>query len=311
VDVQHVGDQRQYLDRIDRTIAALLNERRRLEQHDVADGAYQGAPGAFSEDAARAWFGADALLRPCATLDDVFQALANGHVRAAVVPIENSLAGAVPGCADLIARHDVHIDGERIQPIAHALIAPAGVPFSAVRRVLSHPVAIAQCEAFFRAHPGIVPVPVFDTAGAVAEITRQPAGDAAAIASRRAATVYGGVVLADDIQDSADNFTRFLLIRPGPPAEALEAGRKTTVLCVLRNVPGALVEALLPFQSRELNLCRIESRPTRETPFEYGFHLDIGPAADGARLREALDELRGRSRAFRVLGHYEIGGAGL
>jgi prephenate dehydratase len=307
VDVQReTGEQQQYIDRIDRTIAALLTERRRLELGDAADVAYQGAPGAFSEDAARGWFGADAALRPCATLEEVFDALSEGRVRAAVVPIENSLAGAVPGCADLIARHDVHIDGERVQHIAHALIAPEGVRLPAVRRVLSHPVAIAQCEAFFRAHPTIVPVPVFDTAGAVAEIMRQGAADAAAIASQRAASVYGGVVLAQDIQDRADNVTRFLLVRPGPAPDAVEAGRKTTVLCVLPNLPGALVLALLPFSTRGLNLCRIESRPTRETPFEYGFHLDVGPAADGAQLKEALEELRARSRSLRVLGHSSL-----
>jgi prephenate dehydratase len=174
--------------------------------------AYQGLPGAFSEDAALAFVGARAALRPCPTLADVFAALAAGRVRRAVVPIENSLAGRVPGCAELIARHDVRIVAERAHPIRQALVAPAGVMLGAIRRVLSHPVAIAQCGRFFRAHPALTPVPVFDTAGAVAEITRSPSADEAAIASRRAADLYGAVVLLDEIQDRRDNFTRFLLL---------------------------------------------------------------------------------------------------
>ena len=174
--------------------------------------AYQGVPGAFSEDAAIALVGTDVALNPCPSLVDVFEALTEGRVRQAVVPIENSLAGRVPGCAELIARHEVRIVGDRAHPIRQTLVAPAGVRLGAIRRVLSHPVAIAQCGRFLRAHPALSPVPVFDTAGAVAEITRSRAPDAGAIASRRAAELYGAVVLQDDIQDHPDNITRFLLI---------------------------------------------------------------------------------------------------
>ena len=272
-----------------------------------ADAAYQGASGAFSEDAARALLGDETRLLPCPTLEDVFAAVAAGRARSAVVPIENTLAGAVPGCADLIARHAVHITAERIHPIRHALIATPGVALGDVRRVLSHPVAIAQCEQFFRAHPEISAVPVFDTAGAVELVTSRREPDAAAIAGRRAATVYGGVVLAEDLQDRADNFTRFLHLVPGETPVSRHAGWKTTIVCVLRNEPGSLMRALVPLSSRGLNLTRIESRPTRETPFEYGFHLDIGPTADTTALDSALDVLARESRSLRVLGHYPAG----
>ena len=234
---------RRFIERIDRTIIALLYERLRLaggdwpswESRSGASGvpaserergsggtkspgkradacAYQGVPGAFSEDAALALVGARATLKPCPTLADVFDALAAGDVARAVVPIENTLAGRVPGCADLLARHGVRVVAERAHLITQALVAPAGVPLAAIRRVLSHPVAIAQCDQFLRAHPAMTAVPVFDTAGAVAEIMQSRWFDAAAIASRRAAEVYGAVVLIDDIQDRPDNFTRFLLI---------------------------------------------------------------------------------------------------
>jgi prephenate dehydratase len=302
-----VDSHRRSIDRIDKTISALLAERQRhgralATTRDVV--AYQGAPGAFSEAAAMGLFGSPVRLEPCRTLEDVFDLIARGEARYGVVPIENSLAGAVPGCADLLARHDVHITGERIELIAHALIAPKGVPMTDVRRVLSHPVAIAQCEQFFRAHPEMTAVPAFDTAGAVAEVLSRGWTDAAAIASHRAAALHDASVLADDIQDRADNSTRFLAIEAGPWSGTWEVNHKTTLLCVLPHEPGALVKALLPFSRLSLNLCRIESRPTRETPFEYGFHLDIGGTQDISALATAIGELEQYSRRTRVLGHY-------
>lgn len=304
-------DRRRGIHRIDRTIVALLAERQRLDgeigelQRDhAADAAYQGAPGAFSEEAALALAGAGARLEPCETLDDALDAVVGGRARAAVVPIENTLAGSVPGCADALARRDVHIAGECVLNIRHALIAPPGASLAGIRRVLSHPVALAQCARFFRSRPGVRAVPVFDTAGAVARVVQAGRPDEAAIAGLRAAPLYGGIVLAEDIQDRADNATRFLLIRPGLPAGGWDPAHKTTLVCVLGNEPGALVRALVPFSSRGLNLCRIESHPTRETPFEYAFHLDVAPAGDAALLGEAIDDLRRVSRAVRVLGHY-------
>jgi prephenate dehydratase len=281
-----------------------------------ADAAYQGAPGAFSEDAAHALVGPGATLLACRTLDDVFAALEAGVARAAVVPVENTLAGAVPGCADLLARHDVRIAAEYAHPIAHALIAPPGVSLGAVRRVYSHPVALAQCEAFFRAHPGVTPMAAFDTAGAVADLMRDATPDAAAIANRRAAGVWGGVVLADRIQDASDNYTRFLLVRPGPACVPGSAGQRTSqgpwrtvVVCDLLDEPGALARALGAFAARGLNLSRIESRPIRDTPFAYRFHLEVGPSVDEAPVAAALGDLAAVSRAVRVIGHYPAGAA--
>jgi prephenate dehydratase len=270
-----------------------------------ADAAYQGTTGAFSEDAARGMLGDHARLQPCPTLDEVFTAVSNAHARYAVVPIENTLAGAVPGCADLLSRHPVRIIAERIQPIAHALIAAPGTTLSGVRRVLSHPVALAQCERFFAAHRDLQPVPTFDTAGAVAEVMTDGRTDTAAIASLRAAAVHGGDILAENIQDFAGNFTRFLLLQRGEANEPLRAGLKTSVICVLPNEPGSLLRALAPFAALELNLSRIESRPIREAPFEYQFHLDVGPCDEAVRLGKAMTRLHARSRVVRILGQYE------
>jgi prephenate dehydratase len=178
-----------------------------------AEAAYQGAPGAFSEDAARAMLGSHARLLPCRTLEDVFHAVASGRVRSAVVPITNTVAGRVPGCAELLDHYAVHVVDEQTLRIVHALIAAPHVARHTVRRVLSHPVALAQCQRFFRARSHLVPVPAFDTAGAVAEVVRGRSPDIAAIASARAAEIWGGVVLANGIQDRSDNFTTFLRIQ--------------------------------------------------------------------------------------------------
>ena len=211
---------RRNIDRIDKTIGALMLERRRVEREigalrdrSVADAAYQGAPGAFSEEAARELLGPDARLRPFPSLHEVFDALLAGVVGAAVVPIENSLAGAVPGCAELLERHDVRIAGECLKPIRHALVAKPGTTIEEITEVLSHPMAIKQCEGFFRARPHLLPVHAFDTAGAVELIMKDERRNVAAIASSRAAALYGAAVLCDGIQDSPDNRTRFLLLR--------------------------------------------------------------------------------------------------
>jgi prephenate dehydratase len=268
--------------------------------------AYQGAPGAFSEEAARLVAGADATLLPCRTLEDVFAAVDRGDARRGVVPIENTLAGPVPRCADLLGHHDVHVTAERTLEIVHALIAAPGVTVADVRRVFSHPVALAQCETFFRSHPAMTAVPSFDTAGAVADVLRERRPDAAAIASRRAAALLGGAILADAIQDSAQNFTRFVAFEPGPapdPRDLAQPPVKSMLMCDLPNEPGALLRALEPFAARALNLTRIESRPIKETPFTYRFLLEVAPVARTSDLQSALSELRDRSRRLRTIGH--------
>jgi prephenate dehydratase len=176
--------------------------------------AYQGAPGAFSEDAALRLCGAGTTLLPCRTLEDVFRALALGEAAAAVLPVENSIAGDVPGCRELIAQHHLQTRKTIALPIVHALVASSMIALDDVREVHSHPMALAQCRRFIAAHPRMLSVPVFDTAGALAELMQQPPGAAAAIASRRAAAHWGGVVLQDAIQDRADNSTEFWLVTP-------------------------------------------------------------------------------------------------
>lgn len=177
-----------------------------------ADAAYQGARGAFSEEAARALLGPDAVLLPCRTLVDVFAALVGGRARAAVVPLRNSIVGPVPDAAELMAQHRALVRAEHIQPINQTVIGPPGATLDTIRAVWSHPVALAQCAHWFARHPHARPCPTFDTAGAVSDVLRRGHTGEAAIASKRAADVYGGVVLDECVQDHPDNVTQFVLI---------------------------------------------------------------------------------------------------
>lgn len=202
------------LSRIDRAIDALRAERRRVAAHSPRV-AFQGVRGAFSEDAVTEFFGASVTLQPCRTLTDVMQALDSCNADYAVIPVRNTLAGAVPGSAELLRRHDVHVAGERQLRIAHMLIGVPGATLASLRVARSHPVALAQCQLFLRAQPQLTTEAAFDTAGAVADVVRGGDPTIAAIGSARAATLYGGTVVAANLQDTPDNFTTFVLLAPG------------------------------------------------------------------------------------------------
>ena len=271
------------------------------------DAAYQGTRGSNSEDACIDLLSPAAKLLPRTTLEDVFNAVGRGEARYGVVPVENTLAGSIHGCYDLLFEHDLKIIGETIRHILFALIAPPGVALSEVRKALSHPIALAQCEKFFRQHPQIQPVSVYDTAGAVEIVINQGSRDSAAVATRRAASVYGGEVLAEAIQDHLENYTRFLLITPSASsASAPQLGSefKTTIVFSVGNAPGALYHSLRPFAERRIDLAKIESRPLRGSPFEYLFYLDLIGRADSSPISDALAELHAQAKSVRVLGTY-------
>jgi prephenate dehydratase len=273
----------------------------------VYSAAYQGTRGSNSEDACIDLLSPAARLLPRTTLEDVFDAVTRGEARYGVVPVENTLAGSIHRCYDLLFEHDLKIIGETVRHILFALIAPPGVGMSDVRKALSHPVALAQCERFFREHPQIRPVPVYDTAGAVEIVTNEQARDSAAVATERAASVYGGVVLARAIQDHLENYTRFLLIAPSgspDPAAPQTVECKTTIVFSVGNAPGALYESLRPFAERRIDLSKIESRPLRGSPFEYLFYLDLAGREDSEPVGEALGQLRRNAKLLRVLGTY-------
>jgi prephenate dehydratase len=267
--------------------------------------AFQGEPGAFSEAAAIQLLGDAITTVPRGTFDAAFRAIAEGDADALLAPVENSLAGSVVRVYDLLLESHLGIVAETILPIEHHLIGCPGTSLDGIRSVASHPMALAQCEKFFLAHPYLKRVPAEDTAGSVREVLSRGDKSAAGIAGRRAATHYGGVILAESIQDNAENFTRFVLLLPEKQAAAwLSAGaRKVSLAMRLAHRPGALLASLEPFAKHGVNLLKIESRPIHGRPWEYQFFIDV-EADDVARLDQALSGVRAATSELRILGRY-------
>ena len=262
--------------------------------------AIQGEPGSFSHEAARRMVKRCSIV-PCARSVEVFDLLESGKVPIAVIPIENSLAGSVTEHLDLLLARDVFIQRDFHLRIVHNLIAPRGVKKADLRRVFSHPVALDQCRDFFRSNAKIQPNPFYDTAGAVKHVIAEKMADAAGIASRHAASVYKGRILAEGIEDDKRNFTRFVLLRRN--RRVLPGANKTSIAFGLKNVPGALHKALRVFADRDISLSKIESRPIRGRPWEYVFYADF-LRGDDKLAKGALLQLRAVADMVKVLGIY-------
>lgn len=263
---------------------------------------YQGEPGAYGEQAVRAFFGPEGEPAPLATLDDVFRALASGRVDRAVAAIENSQAGSILRTYDLLRQHDLFVVGEVTVAVDHCLLALPGTALADVRRVHSHPVALEQCDDLLQ-RLGVEAVAHADTAGSARMVAERRLQGEGAIASRRAGELYGLAVLAENVQTIKDNRTRFVVVsreaaprRPGP--------QKTSLVMVTDHRPGALWRALGAFATRGVNLLKLESRPSRGRPWEYVFYLDVEGHRDDAPVREALSELAGMTTLLKVLGSY-------
>ncbi|HEY6137974.1 MAG TPA: prephenate dehydratase [Thermoanaerobaculia bacterium] len=270
--------------------------------------AYQGERGAFSEAAARRLLGSDVTAVPCHSFETMFASVTRGDAHCCVAPIENSLAGSIHRNYDLLLDSNLTIAGETNLRVVHNLIAPRGVELGDLRRVVSHPVALAQCTRFLAAHPELEPVPVHDTAGAVRLVVEQGRGDTAAIASDSAAEIYGARVLERSIEDNAQNFTRFLLLLPADaqPPQLREAARrwKTSLVFRTENKPGALFRALGAFAIFDIDLSKIESRPVEGRPWEYSFYLDIAGRREDTAVARALANLGEIAEMVRILGSY-------
>lgn len=263
--------------------------------------AFQGEAGAYSEAAALAHFGAESLTVPCETFDAVFAAVESGQVEYGLVPVENSLAGSIHRNYDLFLQHNLSIVGEYHLRVKHCLIAHPGVTISDLRKVISHPQALAQCEKYLK-KLGVKVEPVYDTAGSVKMVKAQADHSLGAIASRRAAEVYEMAILAESIEDDAANYTRFLAIAPKPIVPTGEA--KTSIVFTLHNTPGALFKALSVFALRDIDLTKIESRPLAGQPWEYLFYIDFAGATTDLAVARALDHLGEYAVMLRVLGSY-------
>jgi prephenate dehydratase len=275
--------------------------------------AIQGELGSFSHEAAERMLPRCTVV-PCARSLEVFDRVARGSVGAAVIPIENTLAGTVAEHADLMLTREVFIQGEYLLRIVHNVIAMSGVQLRSLRRVLSHPVALDQCRDFFRRHPKIEAVPFYDTAGSVKHVIAEQLKDAAGIAGRQAAREYSGSILQSSVEDDKRNFTRFFLIRKldgGARKKGAadyhrlipRGANKTSIVFQVKNVPGALFKSLSVFALRDISLSKIESRPMRGRPWEYVFYVDF-LRGDDEPARNALRHLAEVAEFVKVLGIY-------
>lgn len=265
---------------------------------------FQGARGAFSEIAARKMVPGKPELIPLPNFPALFRALAAGRIDYATVPIENTLAGSVHENYDLLLKHRLPILAETSVRIVHNLIAPRGVTLRNVLRVYSHPVALQQCTRLLEKHRRWEVVPFYDTAGSVKMVIEKRLSDSAAIASKVAASLYGGRLLVKDIGDDRENYTRFFLLGRRRQAKSLSSGTKTSIVFATKNLPGTLFRCLSVFSLRDINLTKIESRPLRGRPWEYLFYLDFQGNPSSPPIRNALKNLTEITEFVRVLGCY-------
>ena len=251
--------------------------------------AIQGEPGSFSHEAAIKLV-AEAEIVPFSLSMEVFAALAGGAVDAAVIPIENSLAGSVSEHFDLLLTHDVKVERETLLRIRHNLIAISGTSIGEIERIFSHPVALAQCRRFLAGHPKMEAIAFYDTAGSVKQLVQLRDRHAAAIASKAAAHYYGASILQADIEDNPENFTRFFLVKRAADAVIDPLSTKMSLAFSVVNRPGSLVAALAELSALGTNLTKIESRPVHGRPWEYIFYVDcqIRSSDEGSRAVQAL-----------------------
>ena len=265
--------------------------------------AFQGEPGAYSEEALFL-LAPDAQSQPYREFRDVAQAVLEHRAELGLLPIENSLVGSIATNFDLIAESALAIVGEVVSAVHHCLLGVPGAQRAALRRVLSHPVALAQCERFLRELSGVEVVAFYDTGGAAAEVARRKDTSLGAVAGVLAARRYGLEVLAERIEDEPHNQTRFLLVARDATPPPADVPAKTTLRLKLPHRPGTLARALAPFADAGLNLTKLESRPDRSTPWEYLFYLDVEGRAAEPAMRSALAALATQGAVITLLGEY-------
>ena len=271
---------------------------KRVEEIRVA---FQGEIGAYGEEAALTFFGPLSQPKPYESLDDVFKAVEVGEVQFGIVPIENSLEGSIGRVYDLLLDSNIKVCGETELRIVHCLMANLGARLDSIKKVYSHPQALGQCRTFLK-HLNCEVIPTSNTASSVKMIKEMGMVEAAAVASAKAAEIYDMEILAREIEDTNNNFTRFFVLskQDSPPS----GNDKTSIVFSLKDRPGTLYDSLKEFAKRNINLTKIESRPTRQKPWEYNFYLDFAGHRDDKTSKEALENLDRNSRFLKVLGSY-------
>jgi prephenate dehydratase len=271
--------------------------------------AFQGERGAYGEMATLQYF-PDAKLVPLKSFQEVFEAANNDEVEYIVVPVENSIEGSINEIYDILLQTRMNVIGEIYQRVIHCLITNRNVKM--IRYVYSHPQALAQCRGYLQ-KKGFKPVPTYDTAGAAKMIKENKMSDSAAVASKRAAELYDMEILDEGIEDSRNNYTRFLVLsqkkkkkkKKGGKGDLHDGPHKTSIIFSVRHVPGALFGILGEFAIRKINLTKIESRPTKETPWEYNFYVDFEGHLQNKTVHEALMSIKPKTSYMKILGSYK------
>lgn len=263
--------------------------------------AFQGELGAYSEEAAAQFFGTNTSVKPFESLDAVFKAVEKGEVIYGVVPVENSLEGSIARSYDLMLNSSLKVCGETELRVEHCLIANTTATLDSIRRIYSHPQALGQCQAFLK-HLHAELIPTYDTAGSVKMIKEKKIIEGAAVASARAAEIYGMKILAREIEDNQNNFTRFFVLarRDSKPTGT----DKTSIVFSVKHKPGALFSALKAFANSNVNLTKIESRPTRQRAWEYNFYLDFEGHREDLIVSQVLAKVDRYCLFLKVLGSY-------
>lgn len=264
--------------------------------------AFQGERGAYSEMAIMLKFPTSTAI-PLKTFYDVFETVKNHRNGIAVVPIENSIEGSVSETYDLLLQDKIYVSGEIFQRINHCLIVNKG--YKNIINVYSHPQALGQCRNYIQRNK-LEPIPAFDTAGAVKFIKENKMMSSAAIASRRAAEIYDMEILDEGIEDKKNNFTRFFVISQ-QLVEKPSGKDRTSIIFALEHKPGSLYQVLKEFSRKSINLTRIESRPTKETPWEYYFYVDFDGHYNDEKVRLTLNRIKTQTKFFKLLGSYQKG----
>lgn len=267
---------------------------------------FQGEPGAYSESAAYKFFGKEAETIPCETFDDLFSQVSDGTADFGVVPVENSTAGTIVQVYDLLLEHDLRIIGEVKLPVIHCLISFPDTRLENIREIYTHPQAYAQCQNFLRQFPGWEYIPAYDTAGSVKIIQEQNLRDVAAIASSRAAEIYGMKILQMGIESDPYNTTRFFVVYNNlPPEMFFPHANKTSLVFAIPNQSGTLYNCLGEFAGRKINLTKLESRPRPDHPWEYVFYLDLDGSMHDETCTQAIVGLLKRANFVKILGSYQ------
>ena len=261
-----------------------------------------GEPGTFSEEAAIALLGNECKTISQPTLDDLFRMTDRGYADYILAPLENGLVGPIHRCFDHLVEGTLNIAAEVYLPVSQFLIGGREASIESIRTVESHPAALGQCEMFFAENPHLVRLESSDTAGSVRRVVESDDPTRAAIGSRRAAKIYNGNIIRENIEDHSDNWTRFVLLSPEP--NGASHGEKTSLVITLKHKPGSLHSALRAFVRRGVNLLKIESRPVKGEPSQFSFYLELQMPEKESEFIAALSEINEHAGSLRHLGRY-------